>query len=91
MKAINMEKVYKTTKANTKKIKVGEALVGLQSALNDIKKNTSIVIDDDTYNMIITYYSLHLLSRVHDEKEYQELFDSFLEEVIEEKEKESEA
>lgn len=89
MKAINMEKVYKTTKANTKKIKVGEALVGLQSAMNDIKKNTAIKIDDDTYNMIVTYYSLHLLSRVYDEKEYQEIFDRCLEEVVEEKESEA--
>ena len=89
MKAINMEKVYIKTNKTTKKIKVNEAVVGLQSALNDIIRHSGIKIDENTYNMIVTYYSLHLLARTHNKKDYEEMFDSFLEEEIEDKESEA--
>lgn len=91
MKAINMEKIYAKTKTTTKKIKVNEAIVGLQSAMNDIHKFTHIKIDNATYNYIVTYFGLNLLRRTHSEKDYDELFNSFLDEEEIEKTKESEA
>jgi len=91
MKSINMKKVYQKTISVTKKIKVNEALMGLQRTLNDINKSSGIKIDISTSNAILTFFSLNLLSITHDEKEYQEMFDGFLEGEIKENSKESEA
>lgn len=86
-----MKKVYQKTISVTKKIKVNEALMGLQRTLNDINKSSGIKIDISTSNAILTFFSLNLLSITHDEKEYQEMFDGFLEGEIKENSKESEA
>ena len=87
-KAINMEKVYKKTHSVSKKIKVKEAVMGLEKTLSELVKNGVIKLDNDTRNIIVTYFSLRLLATTHDQKEYDEMFNSFLDE---EEIKESEA
>lgn len=78
MKQLDGKKVYQKAIKTTKKIKVNEAVVGLGKALTEMRKNNKIKIDDETFNTIITYYSLMLLARTHDTKEYNEIFNSCL-------------
>lgn len=86
MKELSGEKVYKEALNDSKKLKVCEVVQLLIGTLREINQYKNNMVDEETFNTIITYFALTLLSRTNSEKDYQKIFDGCLVGEVEESE-----
>ena len=75
MKKIRAESVAQETIKCTKKLKVNEVVGLLVKTINEIEMYQHIKFSDDDVNTITTYFSLTLLARVSNAKEYNKLIE----------------
>ena len=75
MKQICAEKVAKKVATCSKKLKVGEVVGLLIQTIDGVEKHQDIKFDDNTINTITAYFSLTLLARTHNSKEYEKILD----------------
>ena len=78
MKELSGEKVYRVIEKETKKLQVSEVVKLLIGTLREINHYKNNLIDEETFNTIITYYSLTLLSRINNSKDYEKIFNECL-------------
>jgi hypothetical protein len=86
MKELSGEKVYRAVEKNTKKLQVCEVVKLLIGTLREINHYKNNLVDEETFNTIITYFSLTLLSRTNNSKDYEKIFNECLTGEIKESE-----
>jgi len=75
MKQICAEKVAKEVAKCTKKLKVGEVVGLLVKTIDGVEEHQNIKFRDEDINTILSYFSLTLLARTHNSKEYEKILD----------------
>ena len=75
MKPINANKVAQVVAKCSKKLKVGEVVGLLVQTINQVEQHQNIQFGDDDVNTILAYFSLTLLARVSNSKEYEQILE----------------
>jgi len=75
MKQICAENVSKKVATCTKKLRVNEVIGLLVQTIDGVEKNQNIKFEDEVINTILSYFSLTLLARTHNSKEYEKILD----------------
>lgn len=86
MESINANKVAQRVAKCGKKLKVGEVVGLLVQAINGVEKHQNIQFNDNDINTILAYFSLTLLARTHNSKEYEQILKECSIEVLQESE-----
>ena len=76
MKQICAEKVSQEVATCTKKLKVAEVIGLLVQTIDSVEKHQNIKFEDDVINTIMSYFSLTLLARTHNSKEYEKILEN---------------
>ena len=75
MKQICAESVAQEVSKCSKKLKVNEVVGLMVQTINSVEEHQHIHFDDDTINTIISYFSLTLLARTHNKKDYEKILE----------------
>ena len=86
MKSINANKVAIEVAKCGKKLKVAEVVGLLVQTINQVEEHQQIKFNDETINTICAYFSLTLLARVNNSKDYEQILNDCSIEVIKESE-----